>query len=88
MRESRGVLKKREQRTDDADQVKTAARHDYLPGFAGAPLIFYNRLQPDSRLKVVILNGRGARSAAQVVGQYDVSFCQTAAPAVEGAQSE
>ena len=28
--------------TDDADHVKTAARHDSLPRFAGAPLIFYN----------------------------------------------
>ena len=30
----------REQRTDDADQVKTVARHDSLPRFAGAPPIF------------------------------------------------
>ena len=44
LRDSRGVLKKCEQRTDDADQVKTAARHDHLPRFAGAPLIFYNRV--------------------------------------------
>ena len=29
----------REQRTDDADQVKTVACHDSLPRFAGAPLI-------------------------------------------------
>jgi hypothetical protein len=54
LRASRGALKKREQRTDDADQVKTAARHDYLPGFAGAPLMFYNRGLLDSRHKVVI----------------------------------
>ena len=30
----------REQRTDDADQVKTVARHASLPRFAGAPPIF------------------------------------------------
>jgi hypothetical protein len=54
LRDSGGVLKKREQRTDDADQVKTAARHDSLPRFAGAPWIFYNRLPRVSSSKVVI----------------------------------
>ena len=32
----------REDNTDVADQVKTVARHDSLPRFAAAPLIFYN----------------------------------------------
>jgi hypothetical protein len=41
---------------DVADQMKTAARHDSLPGFAGAPLIFYNRMRADSRYKVVIIS--------------------------------
>ena len=44
----------REQRTDDADQVKTVARHDSLPRFAGAPLMFYNCLGFLARHKVVI----------------------------------
>jgi hypothetical protein len=43
LRDSGGALKKREQRTDDADQMKTVARHDSLPRFAGAPMMFYNR---------------------------------------------
>lgn len=30
---------------DVADQMKTAARHDSLSGFAGAPSIFYNRVK-------------------------------------------
>jgi hypothetical protein len=52
--ERREAQEEREHDTDDADQVRTAARHDYLPGFAGAPLIFYNRELLDSRHKVVI----------------------------------
>ena len=42
LRECGGAQNKREHNTDVADHVKTAARHDYLPGFAGAPSIFYN----------------------------------------------
>src|SRR5690606_26013082 len=34
LRDSRGVLKKREQRTDDPAQMTTVARHDSLLGFA------------------------------------------------------
>jgi hypothetical protein len=62
LRDSGGVLEKREQRTDDADQVKAVARHDSLPRFAGAPLMFYNCIRFLSRHKVVIdTNGRARR---------------------------
>ena len=71
LRDSRGVLKKREQRTDDADQVKTVARHDSLPRFAGAPLIFYNRVRSVSRSKNVIpARTAEVRSACPVGSVY------------------
>jgi hypothetical protein len=54
LRERRRAEKERDYYTDVADHAKTVARHDSLPGFAGAPLIFYNRALLDSRYKVVI----------------------------------
>jgi hypothetical protein len=64
LRECWGVQNKRENNTDVADHVKTAARHDSLPRFAGAPLIFYNRVGSVSSHKIVIAsyNGRGGFS--------------------------
>ena len=46
LRECGGAQNKREHNTDVADHVKTAARHDSLPGFAGAPLMFLQLRSP------------------------------------------
>jgi hypothetical protein len=54
LRERMETQEDREYNTDVADQVKTAARHDSLPRFAGAPSIFYNSERPLSSHKVVI----------------------------------
>ena len=67
LRECWGAQNKRENNTDVADHVKTAERHDSLPRFAGAPLMFYNRARSLSRPKVVIaINGRAIRWTSSV----------------------
>jgi hypothetical protein len=66
--EDRAAQKDRECNTNGADQVKTVARHDSLPRFAGAPLIFYNCIRSVARHKVVIVDKRQSlvRDAFQV----------------------
>lgn len=50
LRNSGGTLKEREQRTDNADQMESVARHDSRPRFAGAPPCFYNGARSRSRV--------------------------------------
>ena len=72
LRECGGAQNNREHSTDVADHVKTAARHGSLPRFAGAPLIFYNRVGPLARHKVVIeMNGRATISDTVLTQNVD-----------------
>ena len=82
LRDSRGTLKKREQRTDDADQMKTVARHDSLPRFAGAPQMFYNLGQRVASLRAVNqgMEVRALRALTECPATYlaeDASIDQT-----------